>query len=592
MLLVRIQLRSIPGGWRASVGHADGRPAETDLSEAAVASAAEQIGRLLRPAAVLTSDAKRSRDEDAAGTQLETLLRAPETHAALHRLIGEARGAGKRALILVDAPEPGVRALPWELLGSPSPLEARGDAIIARLVGGRPAASVAPADRFTVVLTTLTPDDALCTSRLTRLQARFDALGIPWTDDVSPFTLRAGPTVLHLVAHGQVADTEAEILRADGPIGAGTAAHGLAPLLKTVQLVILDVCDAGNTSTDEAHAPGARLVDAGAPAVVAPSTRLGLEAAEGFADGLYTALTGGQNVASAVAAGRRAVRALGKPHPDSRWANAVLHVAGAEPALQQLQRSSWRPDGWDPQPPDVAALLDRARGLAAPHGFVGFEHLLAAWPEAGGGAWCAHIRYLLAHQPDPRQRLGAMRPRPDRPTDFRGTRRLRAMRPHPTDIEGFAQILWNDLDDVLQDFFGLPRSAGGEFGTSGTTLDPVGADPLVTGPASRLEVLGGPEDGRSFAPDPSGASGSAGRIGRATPDTPGLYGDTHLVDPYLSRKAVGWAPSDPSGKTLIHLYKPAKRLHDGVWVAIHPGDVELRVADQLALTPATRVRAL
>ncbi len=587
------------------MGHADARPAETDLSEDRVAKAAERIAVLLRPPAVLISDTKRSRDEDEAGSELEALLRAPTTHAALHRLIGEARGRGERALLLVDAPEPRVRALPWELIGSPDPLEARGDAVIARLVRGRPVAPVRPGDRFTVLLTSPTPDDALCQSRLLALQKRFDTLGIPWSDDVSPLTLRAGPAVLHLVAHGQVADAAAEVLRPEGAIGAGTTAHGLSPILQSVQLVVLDVCDAGNTTTSEAHAPGARLVDAGAPAVVAPATRLGVEAADAFAEGLYTALTEGRAVATAVAAGRRAVRALGRPHPDSRWANPVLHVAGTDAATQELQRASWRPDGWDPQPADVAALLDRARDLATPHGFVGFEHLLAAWPGAGGGAWAAHIRYLLAHRPDPRQRLGAMRPRADRPTDFRGTPRLRALKPTPSSdagLEDFARAMWNQLDDVLQDFFGLPRSSGADFGTSGTTLDPVGAEPQVTGPASRLEVLGGPEDGRIFAPDPRSAAegGSDGRIGRATPDRPGLYGDTHLVDPYLSRRAVTWVaapptgtPSDtPTGTSMIRLHKPAKRLHEGVWVSLDPGEVELRVADQLALTPATRVRGL
>lgn len=572
MLAVRIQLRSIPGGWRASVGHVDARPVETDLSGDRVANAAKRIGVLLTPPAVLTTDARRSRDEEEAGSELASLFDAPATQAALHALLGEARGAGHTALLLVDAEEADVRALPWELFGAGGALEARGDAVIARLVRGRPAASTEPGDAFTVVLGSPDPKDALCSTRLAELRGRLDALGVAHVPLDGP--VPEGLAVLHLVAHGRVDDAEAQILAPGGSQGAGTAAHGLVPLLERVQLVVLDVCDAGSTATDEHAVPGARLVDAGAPAVVAPSTRLGLEAARAFSDGLYAALAEGGTIAGAVAEGRRAVRALGRPHPDSRWANPVLHVAGAQAARAALRREGWRPEGWAPQPPEVAALLTRARELAAPHGFVGFEHLLAAWPDAGGGPYAAHLRYLLAHQPDPRQRLGALQPRVERDEDFRGTARIRALAPGVAGLEDLARRLWSDLDGAIAAFFGVPSADPDAEGTA--TLDPGALGAGLPSAATGLEVLGGPEDGRRFGPGDT--------IGRESPSVPGLYGDTRLADPYLSRKALAWE----QGPVLL---KAARRRTDTGWVPAEPGPLALRVGDQIALTAATLLRA-
>ncbi|MEZ4316881.1 MAG: CHAT domain-containing protein [Myxococcota bacterium] len=529
---------------------------------------------LLAPPPVLTTDARRSRDEEQAGAELASLLSDSGPHATLHELLGEARGRRQTLVALVDAPEPAVRALPWELLGAPTPLEGRGDAVIARLVAGRPHVAAPEGDAFTVVLVSPDPTDAVCAARIEELEGWLAAHGIPCTRSTA---LPAGPAVLHLVAHGRIEDAEGQILASEGSLGPGSAAHGLAPLLAAVQLVVLDVCDAGNTATPEPNAPGVRLVDAGAPAVVAPSTRLGVEAARSFAHGLYTALSEGHSVAESVAAGRREVRGLGRPHPDSRWANPVLHVTSASAAGQRLQRASWRPEGWGPQPPAVSALLDRARTAAGPHGFVGLEHVLAAWPAEGGGAWASHVRYLLAHQPDPRQRLGALRPKTGRDGDFRGTARLRSLQPAVADLEGFARLLWDGLDGAVQALLGLAEGAASDLATSGTTLDPGGPEPGGPGGvATGLEVLGGPEDGRRYGP------GSV--IGRASPGQDGLYGDTLLVDPYLSRSALEWS----GGPTLL---KPAKRLAGDAWEPIGTGPVALEIGDQLALTPATVVRA-
>jgi len=577
MLALRIQLKSIPGGWRLSVGRADSRPAQTDLSEGSVATAAERIGMLLAPAAVLATDARRSRSEESAGTELAGLFQSSEVNAALHGLLGEARGRSELALILVDAPEPIPRALPWELLGDGSPLEARGEAVLARLVGGRAANPTDPASSFTVVLGSPDPDDSLCRSRLQALQASLAARKIPCVE-MSKASDISGPQVLHIVAHGAVDDAEAQVLRPDGTLSAGTAAHSLTPWLSAVQLVVLDVCDAGNTSTPESYIPGARLVEAGAPAVVAPATRLGVEAAEAFADGLYQGLSAGRCIAESVSDGRRAVRNLGRAHPDSRWMNPVLHLSGDAAALQRLQNTHWRPAGWAPQHPEVTALLHRARELASPHGFVGIEHLLAAWPTEGGGSWSAHLRYTLAHRPDPFLRLGSLRPRTGHPGAFDGTPRLRALQPESVDLEGLARLLWNQPEELLQAWLNLPAGSDPEAISSHTTLMPIEAATALAPEASALEVLGGPEDGRRFGPGDT--------IGRASPDRDGLYRDSPLVDPYLSRRALIWGERGPE------LLKPATRSSPQGWIAVEPGPIRLRVGDQLCLTPGTLLRVL
>ncbi|MEY3212863.1 MAG: hypothetical protein RIT28_3344, partial [Pseudomonadota bacterium] len=227
------------------------------------------------------------------------------------------------------------------------------------------------------------------------------------------------------------------------------------------------------------------------------AVELGARAALAFADPNVTTVTAAQDAA--------VLAALVEEAPLWRLAqlgDAPVLLAGGLDALHQpAALRAWRPAGWRLPGPEAAARLDAARRYAQSRGsaYVGVEHL------------CEVAR----SGPTPRRPQG---PRPwlhldrlaRRAPDWTGTPRLKAL----------------GLD--LPEGFGLP-----ELEQALAAAERPGAE----APATSLEVLGGPEDGRLFVPQPGEWLGRD--IPGLAPDH-ALYTDAPLTDPFLSRRALEW----------------------------------------------------
>lgn len=549
MRVIRIQTRPIPGGWRLTLARNDAPGVEVDLGASAVQTLLATVQQRLTPPPVAIDELERTRAEEAVGRSLEDeLLGALGT--TWHGWLGEARGAGEPVLVVVDA-DPALAVLPWELIGGPTPLEARGDGLVARTDRGR---ALAATRNPVVTVHPLDPDDTLCQKRCAALQRELEDLGLPTGPD---------GVVVHLVAHGERSAAETWLARPDGAFSAGSAAHSLHPLLEGTALVVLDVCDAGAPVDSVA----ARFLAQGAQAVLAPRDRLALDAASALARGLYEGLARGQSVAEAVLHGRRLVRELGRPHPDARWCTPVLRVTSADAVLQRLPFQDWRPRGWPVMSEPIRSWLRQARALAEPHGFVGLEHLLAACPDLPG---LAHLRYLIATGPDVLASLRTLHPRDERAPDWTGTPRLFEA-PPPGDLDPAGLASWLDRDGAVAALLGVRiRRPEGPETLEVTPFEPSGV------PAEGVEVLGGPEDGRWFGP--------ADVVGRASAGSDGLYATSWLTDPYLPRQAL--VLSDPPT-----LRKGAERRRGESRDRLGAGSFELERDDVLWLSRATRVRA-
>lgn len=570
MLAVLLEVRSIPGGHRLSLGRPDARAADHDLPDDRLQSVESAVrGASGARGPMVPSDAAVSAREREAGALLAGLLDAGPVQAALHDALGEARGRGQPAVLVVDVTGP-LRALPWELLGAPEPLEATGRAVVVRRTAGTPAP--AREGGLSVAIATLEPDDPITRSRADALRAQLDRAGVPHG---TPAELPAA-TVVHVVGHGDRDLEQTLFTTRDGTLGAATPVHALLPVLSGASLVVLDVCDAGSPLPEEAGTAPSRLLAAGARAVVAPAGRLGVEAAGAFSEGLYAALAGGSTLAEATAAGRRAVRALALPFPDGRWANLSLLVADVASALARLEAPGSSPAGWSVRG-EARAWVMEATERARASGFFGVEHLLATWPSRGDPL-VSLVAFHLAHQGGALERIGALQPRGSLPPDAPVTPRLAGTRLDAADATALARALWDGLDGTVQALLGLEEARAASTLETVATLEPGPAEPAERPPAGRLEVLGGPEDGLVVEGD---------RVGRAErADSEGLYRIASVVDPYLSRRAL-----EREGGVWV-ARKALQCRRAGRWITVGPGPVELQVGDVLALSRATWVRGV
>lgn len=565
MATVLLELRSIPGGWRLALGRPDSRAVDRDLTAERLDHLRGEIDRVLDVhQGLLASDAEVSTAERKAGALLGSLLEDAEFQAVLHGALGEARGRGEQAVLVVDAVG-AARALPWELLGAEEGLEASGQAIIVRRTTG--AQRDVPVG-LSVALHLLEPEDPLSSRRAERLREQFATQGIHVTDAPD-----ASPTVLHVIGHGDRDLDQTLFATAAGLLGVSTPVHALIPALANGPLVVLDVCDAGSTIPEEASSAPRRLLAAGASAVVAPLDRLSIDAAEAFAHGFYPSLARGDHLAAAMAEGRRGIRAIAHPHADGRWSNLTLTVSGVPAALHSLEQPGFVPEGWDVRGPARAWVVEAAeRAIAS--GFFGLEHLLECWPDLGSPI-VSHVRFHVAHQGGPLGRLASLQPRGSLPPEPDLSPRLRAFRPAAVDTDALAQQLWDNLDGALQALLAMEGVRPDGLQTV-STLEPGALPAKEHQPAGSLEVLGGPEDGRQV---------ESVRVGRAEVlGGPGLYGHCTVVDPYLSRRVL----ERTSGGWRAH--KPLRVRRAGRFLDLPVGDVDLFVGDVVWLSRATSLR--
>lgn len=602
------------GGWRLSAADGHTRPVEVWIPAEVVA---DVTGRArpapTAPGVILPGDTRWARAEEAAGGVLAGMI--AEVASRVAWFLGDASARGERPVIVVDAEPVGARELPWELLAMDAaspPMETLGRAIVARRGPGTVAPARRDGRRLEVLVWCPTPDDDVCRGVAAALDAVLAAHGVAPAHRIDPSEAapHADPDVarvLHVICHGRLDEGRVELLLGEGERGAATTGHLLADWLRTTDLVVLDVCAAASATRVELDSLAPRLIAAGAGVCVAPALRADVRAIKAFADGLYGMLTSGRVLADAIAGGRRAIRALAIGHPNGRWANHLFHVADATAATTgPLVSQAWRPEGWPPPSADASAYLAAVHAFAGrlSTGFVGLDHLARVlYAGAWGGRALSPIRLALAERCEaPARTPKGMYLIEGRESDVRGTPRLRgyASRLRP----GFAvQDLWRliaeDPNHDLAGLLGVPRAAPGvEAGATvspaielGETIDvqtradlPEPAPREQSVPASRLEVLGGPEDGLALVPR------VGDRVGRWSGDPEvalPLYASTALVDRVMKRRHLQWM-----GPGRVVLEGQVSIVRGREVIAAGPGEAEICVGDVVHLTEATRLRAL
>jgi hypothetical protein len=477
---------------------------------------------------------------------------------ALHRGLGRAEAAGLALVLLVDTEDAALRALPWELLsGSASEpgWEAAGRVVVARLATG--IASARPLRG--VAAWSPDPTDATTAALLRTHEAERLATGLRAVDE-------AEPGVLLVAAHGHLLADSLGVSLGDGDSSAVALAEGAAARWAQASGVVLGVCDGAAGTTREIDNLAGRLVALGVPWVVAPAMPVALEAMSAFVAGFYLALSEGRGAALAVAAGRRAIRALSHPHPSHRahglqvWVGGRAALSVALPALE----------GW-PQPgASAAGWLVAADDLATTRGDgpVGLEHLLDSLSEGLDGP-----AMELLHRAEPwRERLRQARlARTRRELVGTDTARIKVIK------EGLAPG-FSAADLAL----GLGASPGVPWALAPDS--PLGPQTVLTQgtraaePGNALVVLGGPEDGRVVR---LAAGETLGRAEQSGPDH-GLYTATSGVDRRLSRLALQWR-----GEGKVVLRRTACRVRGAVEEEVGPGPVAVSVGDVLRLALGT-----
>ena len=198
-----------------------------------------------------------------------------------------------------------------------------------------------------------------------------------------------------------------------------------------------------------------------------------------------------------------------------------------EPLPPQPDRAddTWLPAGCPPPAPARAALLTDAQHFAHQRGdgFVGLEHLLIMYPKTRpGGAVDATIRQICRSGQALINLTGLSPAQDAREPSWSGSPRLQRicgdLSPRAS-VEDFWSAVLTDTSHGLR---AMDR---------GRSLEAPALSAPGT-PARRLEVVGGPEDGRVFSLT------TPGRIGRWWPERGleyALYARSILEDAHLSR---------------------------------------------------------
>lgn len=579
------------GGWQIALGHRDARPEGGMLDAEAVAGLLDAVARAgdvdgLDPFLSPDSDLDQVAAERRAGQALSGVLNAnPRLSGLFSYYLGQADQAEKELLLAVDVSDPTLRALPWELIArddSSLHLE-RARLTVARLGPGTPRTPQPPRGLLQSVVWCPEPDEPISAGLLEVLRQTTARHHLP--EPIIAGTAQPAPdaaVVLHLICHGQRHRDQLALLFGETARDVDGVLQQLTPLLPGVDLVVLSVCESAAVMPAELEGMVGQLISHGAPAVVAPCGPLAAEAAGAFLDGLCDAIVAGGSLTGAVGAGRRAVRALSLPWPDARWSRLQLTL-GSLQLPEALLWQGWRPDGWPRPDAAVSRLLQRARLLGEPSGFVGIEHLLLALADAPAVGFMKRIRHLcLARQARITQHLAGWTVGPGTP-DWRGTPRLRPL----ADVlsPGFSlDDLWEALRlqgaPVIEHLLGIPLERG-ETGDFATT--PEHATATDDRDAIGLEVLGGPEDGLCLYPRPGAL---LGRFSEPTRCDHPLYSRSLLWDRRLSRAHLRW-----EGDGQVSLLSSGHHLRPGEMPA-RVKRAQLAVGDILRLGDATLLRGI
>jgi hypothetical protein len=288
-----------------------------------------------------------------------------------------------------------VARYPWEFLhdGTRFLLQAGAVNLVRYLTFPEPPRPLAPCDPLEILVVSARPkDQPPLASEFEQLRQAFqpliaqDKLDLayllpPTWNTLMDWLLAGAPSVLHFEGYGAFTRTGLLIFEnTDGesdPVEAATL--GNAFYGTDLRLAVLSACDtakAGGESLLGSVAPA--LILAGIPAVVAMQRRLPDEAAVRFSRGFYDALLGGQDLESAVMAGRRQLvrtmywhvpalylRASKTPTIKQAYLERRIDTAGphAAPVDLPLRFGLWvrRPDSPQPCDDELRRLLGLER---------------------------------------------------------------------------------------------------------------------------------------------------------------------------------------------------------------------------------------
>lgn len=580
--IAHVRITPVTGGWRVLVGDGSTRPAEAIAPVGpALRAAVDARASLAAPRVRIPgSDAAFTRAEGAIADALaSTLAGAGPAWAALQVLRGRAEAHGQALTVVIDAEEPEVRSLPWELVSlgaGDGPYESHTGGVVVRLAAG--ARGGGPAGPTVAVW--LGGADPVSDALAAQVRATFEVAGL------REVGLDDAPTLVWLVAHGTRGADQLEVELGDsakdgeaGKVSAGAVSARLGSALRTARGAIVAVCHGGAAELDRRDVLVGWLLRAGIELVVAPPSAVPTDVLAVFARGLAEACGRGESLGRMVASGRRAVRAWAMPHPLARWTELTCFVSSFSALEPVLRPAGWRPPGWPTPDPGASAWLDAAfrDAVRRQDGYVGVEHLLRALGAIDGGRGVAAAVRRMAGQWLARYDAANATLSPQRvdgaagPLDPAPTPRLRRF--------GDALIAPADAPFGIEDLADLVLEAF-PVGIVEPGAETVDATPLpgAGGPADALEVIGGPEDGRVLVPSDGDAIGRAGGDAELT-----LYATSRLTDPRLSRRHLVWRDGRLDAVRAIEITS----LHG-------PRDPTLpvRVGDLIALTPATRLRAV
>lgn len=602
------------GGWIVSLSVGDA-VVQAHLPREQAASILDRAGvfRIEHPFVLPPADHVERRAEAAAGRALGELW---TSSADLTFRLGTLLGLESRSEVClhVSVSDPALARLPWELICKPGevePMEVTQEAILTRLVNA-PAHPAPATGALRVASWCPTPEDAACAAVLRHLDGLLIDHRLPERLSVQ-FDVPPPPgdsfLVVHLVCHGTAGDQAVELLLGHDAPGEDAVAPALRAWFEASSLVVLDVCNGASPAAAPGDTWANRVLVHGAGACVGPAYHAATESVQAFHLGLYGALINGEPLGRAVASGRRRVLVAGRPLIQRRWHNFHLHVARKAATATRPVQGTW-PSRWPPLRADAKEILAAARKLARARGnrWVGVEHLALAWIQTGGSSARTGLEAMLftrlrGHEGGLERLTLAVDPSPG--VEPRYTPRLLrwgARLPADGGREELLAVLAGDPGHYLHELLKVnlaellgrqpprPETVRGP-GTLAPGADLLGDLPLhslpetpLQGPATALEVVNGPEDGRILRPRPGD---TVGRHDPTDGPTMGVYDDGLPPDDKLTRKLLIWR-----GPGEIELLKAARRTTGNNLTRADPGRLYLRVGDLIRTDSITGFRGV
>lgn len=598
-LVLRIDT-DLDGGWSISLGTCNLQPAHGRLPPEDVAAilAAAEAWKRPQNVAIRGQTLRIERAEADVGRALARVFEPRNVRARFveHRSLATAKGAA--ITLVIDCAHAPLAALPWELIAEAPdgpPMEERVGAVV-RLSQGHPALSAPPTAQLRLLLWCPTPDEPAC-------QAALQALG---SLDISGVTVQAlsalhpfiaqesdSTDILMILCHGsEVEGGTLLLLGKDGAAGPGSVVAALSDHLPRLASVVVGVCSGGAPSAHQLNDLAGRLLLAGAAAVFCAADPVSTEALAAFTHTLLQTLTQEAPPAMAARSARHAVGRLLIPHADSRPSTFRMQIADLSTIGRPWVLRHWRPDGWPTTAADLSVLLSRARTLAT--GWIGIEHLIEAWPEDAPGLAGALRRGLVLWDEGFLRRLRAGHQPRVQDGPLLCTPRLRRLAAAlPGEPRGLVELAGVFLDDPTHALHLLTLQPLAELRwdplSSQLSQVSLGGRPLPDAgvPATRFEVLWGPEDGRRIQPLPGQ---TIGRWHSTPVDDHLLFEETPVIDRHLHRRHLRYL--EPGLVELLHAGQIIR--HGTPWQAGGEarGRQTIRAGDVLLLTPGTWLRAL